>query len=135
MITLLALIFIGQSVASSVMIYSMSNMSMSNMQMTNSQTTRNKMTKLNGSMHNMQMMNHSNMAMSSENNNDNTDVQNSDCCKIQCQCFASGCSTAATLSPVGVLAFCNMSSSKISSQNSLIPNQALTSLLRPPILS
>ena len=117
-LTLLCLIFIGQSVASSVMFYDMASMNDMRMQEHNM----------------MSMMDHSNM-QAVDSDAQASDSALIDCCLQQCQCLASGCSTMATLSPLGGTFPIIDNSLKILFDNKLIAIQALASLYRPPILS
>lgn len=120
MVLLLCLIFIGQSIASISMFYSMTSMQFSTQTMTEMSSMKNAhhmMEEPDGSVHDMS-------AMSTE-----------DCCAQECDCLTTGCSTVSAFStiisytPVFVIA------SKISSPHVVTASQTLTSLYRPPILS
>lgn len=120
MIMLLCLIFVGQSMASSMMFYSM--VDMENMDTLD---------------HNMAMMDHG-----SDHNGANTvstssddDSSSDDCCAKECQCFASGCSTISAFAKNNTNDLILDLSTKIHYDNSSIPNLTTTSLFRPPIFS
>jgi len=110
MLTLLCLIFIGQSVASSVMFYSMPSMNTGVMQEHG----------MHGAIHSTQT-------------SDSEDAE--DCCSQELYCFASACSMLNLFSGFFNTDFVAGTSLKIASTDSLIASQKLTSLYRPPILS
>ncbi len=117
MTLLLCLILVGQSMASSVMVYKMAGMDMASMN--------------SASMENM-AMDHSQMSISATDSA--TDSSVDDCCAKKCQCFASGCSTISAFSKV-VSPDIVTATAKIYNTPLLVLSQALTSLYRPPILS
>ncbi len=119
MVIMLCLIFIGQSMASSIMFYKMTAMStMVNMSDVGT---------VNTSMH-------VNMAHDMESVDSNKSTP-ANCCKQECQCFASGCSTPSAFSKTFTTDVLITSATKIHCHNEMILEQALTSLFRPPISS
>jgi len=117
LVMLLCLIFIGQSMASSTMFYKMTAMS-----------TMGKMSHTS----NMKMnsMNH----FSSDATHVNSESTSTACCKQECKCSASGCSVPSAFSTSHTSAILE-SATKILSHTAILPEQALSSLYRPPILS
>jgi hypothetical protein len=113
MVTLLCLIFVGQSMASSVMFYRMATMKMDTLE------------------HSAQMR-HSGHQMMASMANDTSEED--DCCAKECQCLASGCFSAylftKNFSSDPIVDF----STKIISNIALVPSQNPSSLFRPPIL-
>lgn len=119
MVIMLCLIFIGQSMASSIMFYKMIAMStMVNMSHVSTMNT------------NM----HANMAHDMESINGN-ESSPANCCKQECQCFANGCSAPSVFLKTFTTDALITSATKIHSHNEMILEQALTSLFRPPISS
>jgi hypothetical protein len=108
MVILLCLIFIGQAVASSTMFYKMNSMS-----------TMNNMSHMMANMH---------------ANMDSDENASADCCEQECQCSASGCSAPSIFSKTFTPKPLITSAAKIYSHNTMLPEQRLTSLFRPPIL-
>jgi hypothetical protein len=119
MVLLLCLIFIGQSMASISMFYSMT--SMQSMADTSSMTSPH---------HNM-----SDMSDCDEVTTACSTTATEDCCAQECDCLTSGCSTASAFTAVihyiPEIAIAN----KIASATTLVTSQTPTSLYRPPILS
>jgi len=120
MVILLCLIFIGQSTASSTMFYKMTAMTAM------------------GSMSHTSTMNinmHRDMVMSPIAHDEANNVSNSNCCKQECKCFASGCSAPSAFSKTFTSVALVTLPTKIYNHNEMILEQVLTSLFRPPILS
>jgi hypothetical protein len=124
MTLLLCLILVGQSMASSVMVYKMVGMDMTNMAA---------MGNMEMSMKNMDHSSMSTMPMSVMSSDSAS--TNDDCCTKKCQCFASGCSSISAFSKIMSAEIIVEPPTKIYSNLLLVPAQALTSLYRPPILS
>jgi|GEM_PF-2551215 len=120
MIMLLCLIFIGQSMASSTMFYKMTAMSaMGNMSHTSSM-------KMDTMVHHVE-----NTVINAHSNESST----AECCQQECKCFASGCSAPSAFSKTFTTDILVEASTKIQNHNLVLPEQALSSLFRPPILS
>lgn len=121
MAILLSLILIGQSMASSTMFYKMAAMStMGDMSHTSS---------MSANMH----KNMSSMVHESNGKNANDNIAN--CCKEECQCFASGCSAPSAFSKTLTDFSLPTLATRITNHNAVFPEHTLTSLFRPPILS
>ena len=119
MVIALCLIFIGQSMASSTMFYKMTAMAtMVNMSHASSMNTN---------MHAYMVHDTTNV-----NSNDNPPAN---CCKQECQCFASACSAPSAFFKTFTTNALITLASKIHNPNEIISEQVLTSLFRPPILS
>ncbi len=119
MLTLLCLIFIGQSVASSIMIYTMPTMSVMNMQNQD-----------------MSMMSHhSTQATDEFSQMTSFNAEEDDCCSHECQCLVGSCSTVIAFFGLTDTSSIAEYSSRILFDNKLIAIRALTSLYRPPIFS
>jgi hypothetical protein len=132
MVLLLCLIFIGQSMASMSMFYSMTSMQ-SMTKMSSVKSTQHKMQEPDSSTHNM-----SNMPdCDEENMADNTcdTMTTEDCCAQECDCLTTGCSTISAFSTIINSTPLFATASKIHLPNTLTLSQTLTSLYRPPILS
>ncbi len=111
----LCLIFIGQSMAASVMFYKMD------------------MTMNNGA---SQHVHSSTMSASSMSDHAMADsAKSDDCCSTDCQCLVSGCSSVFAFSKVFNTNVIIDSSDKIFPNKFLISQQVLPSLYRPPIAS
>ena len=119
MVLLLCLIFIGQSMASISMFYSMT--SMQSMADTSSMTSPH---------HNM-----SDMSDCDEATTPCSTTSTEDCCAQECDCLTSGCSTASAFTTVIHYIPEIAISNKIASATTLVTSQTPTSLYRPPILS
>jgi len=116
MLTLLCLIFIGQSIASSVMFYHMPSMNMV--------------------MQEHHMMDYGDMQKTEVAAHvSDSESTSEDCCSQEMYCFVSVCAMVSAISRITNTDFFSGKSLKITSTNSLITSQALTSLYRPPILS
>ena len=128
MVLLLCLIFIGQSMASMTMFYSMTSMqSMANSKELSSISAT-------SSHHHM-----STMAKTRACEDDMTTACSTtsieECCSQECDCSISGCSTISAFS-TGINYHAEIAiSSKIVSPSAFIASNTLTSLYRPPILS
>jgi hypothetical protein len=120
MVLLLCLTFVGQVMASTVMSYHMMNMKGMSAQ---------------DQSHSMSKMDHSGHSMTIDSTSGTSEKSTDDCCAKTCSCFTGGCSSVAVL----IKDMSNESitdlSPKISSVSSLVLNQQLKSLYRPPILS
>ena len=133
MVLLLCLIFIGQSMASMTMFYSMTSMqSMANV------SNMSGMSSMNSSHHNMAEMDNAASISSCTQEEMTTDCSTTtteECCAQECDCLTSGCSTISAFSTDinyhAEIAIAN----KIVSPSAFIANNTLTSLYRPPILS
>ena len=135
MVLLLCLIFIGQSMASMTMFYTMT--SMQNMAA---------MPSMSSSHHNMAASDRSANQMSNMVNisDCNEDVMTTtacptmtteDCCAQECDCSISGCSTITAFSALMNYPPAIAISNKIVSFSAFIASNPLTSLYRPPIQS
>jgi hypothetical protein len=125
MVLLLCLIFIGQSIASMSMFYSMASMqAMPEMSQTSS---------MNASHHQMTDMSHCDEEMTMEASN--IVISTDDCCAQECDCLTSSCSTVSAFFAIINYTPDFSTTSKIISPASLRASQTLTSLYRPPILS
>lgn len=119
LVLLLCLIFIGQSMASMTMFYSMTSM----------QSMADK-SSITSSHHNMSVMSDCDKATTAYST-----TATKDCCAQECDCLTSGCSTASAFTTVihyiPEIAIAN----KIASATTLVTSQTPTSPYRPPILS
>jgi len=119
MVLLLCLIFIGQSMASITMFYSMTSM----------QSMADK-SSITSSHHNMSDMSDCNKATTAYST-----TTTEDCCAQECDCLTSGCSTASAFTAVIHYIPEIAIENKIASATTLVTSQTPTSLYRPPILS
>jgi hypothetical protein len=124
MVLLLCLIFIGQSMASISMFYTMTNMQSSAQMSTQSMA----------GMSSMQGMHHM-MEEADGSAHDMGTMSTDDCCAQECECSTSGCSTLSAFSTSMTYPPAFAIENKITSPNALTASQTLTSLYRPPILS
>ncbi len=131
MVILLCLIFIGQSMASMTMFYSMTSMQ-SMAKMSSMESAHHMMEELDGSAHDMSTMpdcDEETMTTSCST------MTTEDCCAQECDCLTSGCSTVSAFSTIINYPPAFAIENKITSPNALTASQTLTSLYRPPILS
>jgi len=112
---ILCLIFIGQSMASSVMFYKMD------------------MTMMKAAGQHVHMSNMPASPMLDHAMTDNTMTE--DCCSTECQCLVTGCSSVFAFSKVFVTNVIIDSFDKIFPNKFLISQQVLPPLYRPPIAS
>lgn len=115
MVLLLCLIFIGQSMASMSMFYSMT--SMQAMSEVSSISNTHHMKVADGSAHNM------------------TVITANDCCAQECDCLTNGCSTISAFSAIITYTPVFATANKIILANELTVSTPPSSLYRPPILS
>ena len=119
MVILLCLIFIGQSMASSTMFYKMAAMST------------------------MKSISHTDMIESNMHasmghgvtNVDSNETNAMDCSKQECKCSVNGCSVPSAFSEILITRATIELATKIHSHSNILPEQALSSLFRPPIFS
>lgn len=132
MVILLCLIFIGQSMASMTMFYSMTSMqSMAEMSL---------MKSAHHTMENIEKLAHH---MSNKSDCDEevmtkttcSSMSSESCCEQECDCLTSGCSPVSAFSMIINYTPVFATPSKINSPNAITASQTLTSLYRPPILS
>lgn len=135
MVVLLCLIFIGQSMASMTMFYSMASMQQSEQMMT-------KMSSMNSSSHHSTKKGNSSHNMSAMSDCDEetmtektcASMSSESCCEQECDCLTGGCSTVSAFSMTINYTPVFATPSKINSLNTITTNRTLTSLYRPPIL-
>ena len=129
MVLLLCLIFIGQSMASMTMFYSMTSMqSMANSKELSSISTT-------SSHHHMGTMANISACEQDDMTTACSTTSTEECCAQECDCSISGCSTISAFS-TGINYYAEIAiSSKIVSPSAFIASNTLTSLYRPPILS
>ena len=136
MVVLLCLIFLGQSMASMTMFYSMASMQQSGEMMT-------EMSSMKGSNHHSAQRNNTAHDMSAMSDCDEemmtektcSTMSADSCCEQECDCLTGGCSTVSAFSMNINYTPVFATPSKIKSLNTLITSRTLTSLYRPPILS
>lgn len=136
MVVLLCLIFIGQSMASMTMFYSMASMQQSGQMMT-------EMSSKKGSNHHSKQRNNTAHDMSAMSDCDEemmtektcSSMSADSCCEQECDCLTGGCSTVSAFSMTINYTPVFATPSKIKSLNTITTSQTLTSLYRPPILS
>ena len=136
MVFLLCLIFIGQSMASMTMFYSMTAMQLSEQSMT-------EMTSMKSSNHQSEKMNNTAHDMSAMSNCDEemmtkktcSSMSSESCCEQECDCLTGGCTTVSAFSVIIDYTPVFATPSKIKSLNTITTSQTPTSLYRPPILS
>ncbi|PKH85949.1 hypothetical protein [Colwellia sp. Bg11-28] len=136
MVFLLCLIFIGQSMASMTMFYSMTAMQLNMQSMT-------EMTSIKSSNHQSEKMNNTAHDMSAMSDCDEEAMTNTvcstmstqECCEQECDCLSGACSTVSAFSIIINYTPVFATPSKINSLNTITTSQTLTSLYRPPILS
>lgn len=136
MVFLLCLIFIGQSMASMTMFYSMTAMQLSEQSMT-------KMTSMKSSNHQSEKMNNTAHDMSAMSDCDEemmtkktcSSMSSESCCEQECDCLTGGCTTVSAFSVIIDYTPVFATPSKIKSLNTITTSQTPTSLYRPPILS
>ena len=136
MVVLLCLIFIGQSMASVTMFYSMAGMQQSGKMMTemsSMQGSNHHSTQRNNTAHDMSAMSDCNEEMMSEKTC--ASMSSDNCCEQECDCLTGGCSTVSAFSMIIDYTPVFATPSKIKSLNTITTSQTLTSLYRPPILS
>ena len=136
MVVLLCLIFIGQSMASMTMFYSMTAMQLNMQSMT-------EMTSIKSSNHQSAMMNNTAHDMSAMSDCDEEAMTNTacstmstqECYEQECDCLSGACSTVSAFSIIINYTPVFATPCKINSLNAITTSQTLTSLYRPPILS
>mgnify|MGYP003115017303 FL=1 len=136
MVVLLCLIFLGQSMASMTMFYSMASMQQSGQMMT-------EMSSKKGSNHHSKQSNNTAHDMSAMSDCDEemmtektcSSMSADSCCEQECDCLTGGCSTVSAFSMNINYTPAFATPSKIKSLNTITTSQTLTSLYRPPILS
>ncbi len=136
MVVLLCLIFIGQSMASMTMFYSMTAMQLNMQSMT-------EMTSIKSSNHQSEKMNNTAHDMSAMSDCDEEVMTNTacstmstqECCEQECDCLSGACSTVSAFSIIINYTPVFATPCKINSLNTITTSQTLTSLYRPPILS
>ncbi|WP_101345766.1 CopL family metal-binding regulatory protein [Colwellia echini] len=142
LLSLLCLIFIGQSTASMSMFYSMTS-KMVSLQMAK-QSLQQSAAQNTNSMANMPNCHHDKIAAESTSLNvDSFETDSFDgnksgtesCCAQECDCLTTGCATAAAFIASINHAPAHTTPNKILSFKSLISSNTITSLYRPPILS
>ena len=129
MVLLLCLIFIGQSMASMTMFYSMTSMqSMANTKELSSISTTN-------SHHHMSTMAKTSICEQDDMTTTCSTTTSEECCAQECDCLTSGCSTISAFSTdINYHAEIAISN-KIVSSSAFIASNTPNSLYRPPILS
>ena len=130
MVLLLCLIFIGQSMASMSMFYSMTSMQ-AMPKMSSTKSSHHMMEQADGSRHDMSaMVNISDCAEAEMTANSCSEMPTEDCCAQECDCLTSGCSTVSAFFAIidHTPVFAN--ASKINSPTPLTASQTLTSLYR-----
>ncbi|MBL4941289.1 MAG: CopL family metal-binding regulatory protein [Colwellia sp.] len=126
MVLLLCLIFVGQTIASTIMPYHVMNMSgMMDMENSSAQEQSHDMAAL--AYHDHNTPSNSTLTHSEESIED--------CCVTSCDCATSGCSNIAALTKNVSSNLSVVLSSKITFVSNSAHSQQLTSLYRPPILS
>ena len=141
MVLLLAVTFIGQVMASSIMPYHMMSMSgMNGMVMNHENIDTASNNSNHHQKHSMAMMDHSaHMAMANADvfadkvESDPADPEQ--CCAKNCNCFVGQCSSTATLIKISASLPIVKTSVKISFFTTQIFNSYASSLYRPPIIS
>jgi hypothetical protein len=132
LVFLLCLIFIGQSMASMTMFYSMTSMQ-SMTEMTSMHNSNYPSAKINNTDHDMSSMSDCDEEMMTKKTC--SSMSSESCCEQECDCLTGGCSTVSAFSMIIDYTPVFATPSKIKSLNTITTSQTLTSLYRPPILS
>jgi len=136
MVFLLCLIFIGQSMASMTMFYSMTAMQLSEQsmtEMTSMKSSNHQSKKINNTAHDMSAMSDCDEEMMTKKTC--SSMSSESCCEQECDCLTGGCSTVSAFSMVINYSPEFATPNKINSLTVITASQTLTSLYRPPILS
>ncbi|PKI15876.1 hypothetical protein [Colwellia sp. 12G3] len=131
MVLLLSLIFIGQSMASISMFYSMTS-KQSMAVMSSMKGSHHMMEETDGSTHDMSTMSECDEETMTTSC---STMASEDCCAQECDCLTTGCSTVSAFSTIINFTPVFAIESKINTPIALAASQTLISLYRPPILS
>jgi hypothetical protein len=132
LVFLLCLIFIGQSMASMTMFYSMTSMQ-SMTEMTSMHNSNYPSAKINNTTHDMSAMSDCDEEMMTKKTC--SSMSSESCCEQECDCLTGGCTTVSAFSVIIDYTPVFATSNKIKSLNTITTSQTPTSLYRPPILS